>query len=577
MKLNLLFLVGAAIVFQLCYLSTPAEAFTGFTNILAPPHIHGKFAYVTWTKEKGYEIKIFAVGFTGEDPSNLDWVAKARFQNMVNKTGWGFLEVETRSSWPDEMQAFAAGMAEGYLTRDLIYYTWKNLIEHYCDDKPVVCKYVNKFISQNLAWMEKNIQANKDNVPYWHQVNLLKQQFSGLTSGFRLAANGTGMVITDLDFLYINLYVDLGDLEAALNPDPKARAQLFKNEGHCSALIKIVEDRDIYFSHVTWANLSTMLRIVKRYNFPYKTLPDKKSHTVPAQSISMSSYPGMLHSMDDFYLTTSGLAVMETTIENYNDNLWGNISSVNSLFAGVRTMVANRLARNGQMWTKLFSRYNSGTYNNQWMVLNYNNFEPGRPIKEGLLWVLEQLPGMVTAKDLTSVLKNKGYWASYNLPYFKEIFDASGGPKMVQKFGDFFGHETSPRAKIFARDQGDVEDFESMMKLMRYNDYTNDEFSKCACNPPYSAVNAISARGDLNPANGTYPFKLLGHRSSAATDMKFTTLDMFLLQQFLAIGGPTYDPLPPFEWSTSSEKDRPHHGMPDRYEFEPIIHHWKWL
>ena len=23
-----------------------------------PPHIHGKFAYVTWSKDKGYEIKV---------------------------------------------------------------------------------------------------------------------------------------------------------------------------------------------------------------------------------------------------------------------------------------------------------------------------------------------------------------------------------------------------------------------------------------------------------------------------------------------------------------------------------------
>ncbi len=57
---------------------------------------------------------------------------------MVNKTGWGFLEVETKSSWPDDQQAFAAGMAEGYLTRDLIYYFWKNMVEvrrWYCSKK----------------------------------------------------------------------------------------------------------------------------------------------------------------------------------------------------------------------------------------------------------------------------------------------------------------------------------------------------------------------------------------------------------------------------------------------------------
>jgi hypothetical protein len=37
-----------------------------------------------------------------------------------------------------------------------------------------------------------------------------------------------------------------------------------------------------------------------------------------------------------------------------------------------RVMVSNRLARSGKEWTKLFEKFNSGTYNNQWMVLDYN-------------------------------------------------------------------------------------------------------------------------------------------------------------------------------------------------------------
>lgn len=57
-------------------------------------------------------------------------------------------------------------------------------------------------------------------------------------------------------------------------------------------------------------------------------------------------------------------------------------------------------------------------------------------------------------------------------------------------------------------------------KSLRYNDYTKDEFSKCNCNPPYSAEAAISARGDLNPANGTYEFPGQGHVNHGALDYK---------------------------------------------------------
>lgn len=74
-------------------------------------------------------------------------------------------------------------------------------------------------------------------------------------------------------------------------------------------------------------------------------------------------------------------------------------------------MVANRLATNGEDWTKIFSKYNSGTYNNQYMVLNYNLFEPRKPIQDGLLWIVEQLPG----KELSLTL-------AFNLILFFRIY-----------------------------------------------------------------------------------------------------------------------------------------------------------
>ena len=54
----------------------------------------------------------------------------------------------------------------------------------------------------------------------------------------------------------------------------------------------------------------------------------------------------------------------------------------------------------------------------------------------------------------------------------------------------------------------------------RYNDFTHDPLSRCNCTPPYSGENAISARCDLNPAAGKYPFGALGHRNHGGIDMK---------------------------------------------------------
>jgi hypothetical protein len=75
-----------------------------------------------------------------------------------------------------------------------------------------------------------------------------------------------------------------------------------------------------------------------------------------------------LNSGDDFYIINSGLVVIETTIENFNPTLYADYLSPSTLMEWLRNIVANRLATNGQTWSDIFSRYNSGTYvsGNRW-------------------------------------------------------------------------------------------------------------------------------------------------------------------------------------------------------------------
>ncbi|KAH8010124.1 hypothetical protein HPB51_024968 [Rhipicephalus microplus] len=84
-------------------------------------------------------------------------------------------------------------------------------------------------------------------------------------------------------------------------------------------------------------------------------------YVVPGHTITMSSYPGCLNSFDDFHLTSSGLAVMETSLKNTNHQLLQHIRPNSSPLTWVRNMVASRLATNGSQWTAIFSRFNSGT------------------------------------------------------------------------------------------------------------------------------------------------------------------------------------------------------------------------
>ncbi|KAH0625443.1 hypothetical protein JD844_014960 [Phrynosoma platyrhinos] len=206
-------------------------------------------------------------------------------------------------------------------------------------------------------------------------------------------------------------------------------------------------------------------------------------------------------------------------------------------------------------------------YNNQWMIVDYKLFIPGETtIQEGVFTVLEQIPGMVIADDKTKLLYEESYWASYNVP---------GLPQLVQKYGDWFTYEKNPRAQIFRRNHTLVRDLDSMIQLMRFNNFPKDPLSRCqGCDPPQNGENAISARSDLNPANGTYPFGALRQRPHGGTDMKVTSFEMAKLYSFVATSGPTWDDLPAFQWSSSPYHNLLHMGHPDLWRFSPIQVHW---
>uniref|UniRef100_A0A914UZU6 Phospholipase B-like n=1 Tax=Plectus sambesii TaxID=2011161 RepID=A0A914UZU6_9BILA len=496
-------------------------------------------------------------------------LATAKLDNKINATGWGFLEVETTGQGSLLEQAYAAGVAEGQVTRELIYANLLNTVDGYCDGAKEFCQRLGVFLEKNFLWMAAQIFTHP-NDPYWQHVNVTMEQLRGLLDGYeqrRLSLNE----ITVHPIYMLQLMGDHDDLEVKLHKPPNPLA-VRRGNTHCSALIKPAPgNKELLVSHVTWTSYSSMLRLQKVYKFG-----SSSCSSFPGYIKSMSGYPGTLASIDDFVLLSSGLAVTETTIENHNLELY-KFTTPSTILSWIRSQIAHRLANSGKEWAEIFSKYNSGTYNNQWMVIDYKLFTPGQPLPaEGLLYVLEQMPGYVEHSDRTHVLKDQGYWPSYNRAYYERIFNISNCWPMVQKFGDYYSYSMAPRGRIFRRDQHTVVDMKSLQRMMRYNDYTNDPLSRCSqCNPPYSADLAISARNDLNPQNGSYPFGDLAFKDEGATDMKATNSVLMKKLRFRAIAGPTYDQVPAFNWKTSPLRDVvKHFAQPDLWRFDPIVHPW---
>ncbi|XP_078362141.1 putative phospholipase B-like 2 [Oculina patagonica] len=524
---------------------------------------NGKESLASVVLDSDGKTLIIKAGYDSSQPM----VAWGKFRDEIDSTGWSFLEVHSNASLPDKTQAMAVGMTEGSLTAELMYKGYQNTLAGYCNADPEFCTKLGNFFGDNLKWIMGQIESNP-NDQYWYQISLILEQSEGIKQGYR--HNKTLPPVDDFVFLLMQADGDLEDLEQALG---KKEVRHVFGSGSCSALIKLLPgNKDLYISQVTWTSYAQLLRVFKLYDVAF-TVSGTKGDIIPGRKQSFSSYPGLMTSGDDFYMLSSGMVTQETTIGNSNPDLWKYVVANGIVLEWMRTIVANRLASTTEEWAYFFSKHNSGTYNNEWMVLDYKQFTPGEAIRPGTLLILEQLPGIIEAADMSVFLQENTYWPSYNVPYFPYIFNMSGDMASYEKYGSWFSYNGAPRAQIFKRDHNKVVDMDSMMKLMRYNDYQHDPLSRCNCTPPYSGENAISARSDLNPADGKYPFGALGHRQHGGIDAKVTNSEMVKTLQCMAVSGPTHDQQPVFKWSTSGWK-RPM-GHPDAWDFEPVTVTWE--
>mmetsp|Transcript_36111 Transcript_36111/g.93933 ORF Transcript_36111/g.93933 Transcript_36111/m.93933 type:complete len:509 (-) Transcript_36111:694-2220(-) len=454
-------------------------------------------------------------------------LAQATYSDTIKSQGWGKLNVKAGEG-SDEDVIFAAGFAEGYLTAFAIEEHHHNIQDslYTSNDSKAL---VENFMNEQNSFFDKMIKENPSD-SYWKGVNMLNLQLEGVYQG-QAAANKKGAV-SKFDLWSLNAAGDLLDLVHAVNPSQRpeyhkmSKEELFSAvlfSSHCSALVKVTPGLDdIYFGHSTWYIYNSMVRVYKSYDF--STI---KSDTIVNGRMSFSSYPGCLESIDDFYIIGEHMAMIQTTNNVFNTSLYDNVKP-ESLLAWHRVRLSSWMAKSGKEWAEIFARHNSGTYNNQYMVLDFDKFEVGKEIHEGLLYVVEQIPGLVEYSDETAILR-RGYWPSYNVPFFKSIYDQSGYPAVVEKYGLSYSYQMAPRAKIFRRDSHLVSDLDGIKQILRSNDYKNDPFSEG--NP----ANAICSRVDLDDSRPA------SQRLVGCYDTKVSSYSLYVLFDL----EPSLSPLPP--------------------------------
>jgi hypothetical protein len=372
------------------------------------------------------------------------------------------------------------------------------------------------------------------------------------------------------------------------------------NHFHCSAMLRLTENcDDFYMSHDTWDSYGSMLRTYKHYNFMLSTAGPRR--------VSFSSSPGYLSSVDDFLISDKGLVVTETTNGIYNTKLFSKIEPTSGVMSWMRSMIATNTARTGPEWIATFSKHVEPSYNNGWLVFDARMFRewkasggdakfraqnarrtkivetidgglwhgqtvteaerfPNYTLPANLLVLVEQVPGFFESADVTPVLARDGYYASYNVPFFKKVHKASGFTYLQETQGDEWSHDKCARARMFRRDSIKVQSIDDMKNLMTYNDYLVDPISEG--NPG----NTIASRFDLpSLAPPTHQSKPAQQEAFGSIDCKITTWKTALDMQCIAQSGPTHSQQEPFSWSHCDFADcdlTMHKGQLDRFDFD---------
>jgi hypothetical protein len=437
---------------------------------------------------------------------------------------------------------YAAGYLEGLLTARRIEQLTNNTIDDQLHGHVFKQPGENKASkwTEAMAWLEANMafvrtESQRTEGPFWRRLNLLISQFDGLLAG----AQAGGANMNEGRLLFLNANGDLEDILRVINA-------VDKHKDKCSAMIKILPTGEVLFGHTTWDSYAMMVRSLKHYDFELRG-EDRIQ-------VSFSSSPGVLSSVDDFYLTDRGLGIMETTNGQYNPSLDALVTPA-SVLSWMRASVATQVARDAHEWARLFAIGNSGTYNNQWMAIEHRQSPP-------VLVVLEQSPGYVEWHNMTDQLRAAGYWASYNIPAFPRIYNRTGfaanaSIKDKKPVGDY-SHKTAPRAKMFHQKLAGVRSVPDFKAVLRYNNYLKDPLSRG------DACIAIAERCDLNEKSPQFEL-------SGAVDAKVTTGKMAAELRFSAQFGPTFDQQPVFRWDEVFDPTPLHLGQPEAFNFSWVV------
>ncbi|KAL4707828.1 hypothetical protein ACJJTC_001774 [Scirpophaga incertulas] len=344
----------------------------------------GNYAATVFYSEKtGYRIEYW--GQSNELADIPKGVARAYFRMDIDTKGWSLLEVETDASYPDEIQAYAAGIVEGALTWSLIHNHLENTIRARCERTPIKkqCNKLQDALDKSVDVWKTHAAENSGVNPFWHQVSLYYIQISGIFTGWKHGVERSqNEYDTDIsDLFWLNAMGEVKEIQHKLNislddvaidalPDLSSAFLRIINETSNDGTIT----KKLYLAQNSAGSYTSMTRILKRYKLNYHETSGNTSSLVSGRIVDFSGYPGSITSQDEYYTITGNdhtIAVAGTPLKNYNSKLWKEVNITHDVPLGPRIVAANHLANNVSSWAHILASSNSGTGSKQWLVVDF--------------------------------------------------------------------------------------------------------------------------------------------------------------------------------------------------------------
>ena len=281
--------------------------------------------------------------------------SSARFTKSLDKIGWDRLYIKSYQSCSPVIQMWTNGFLEGLLTSKDVFNFFDNLVAMDSFSDPKILENLNKFFETVEGHIRRKITNEKiksykdESLLFYTHIAFSQIQTDGMSVGInynskrKLSMNELFLINADgqvpefsvlfKDYPFpkqgkqrfmhseeeINKF-DMKRLFKRFNTSNIETLYLKLSEiGHCSVLLKLLRDsdgniEDFLAAHSTWDEYSEMIRIFKKYEFELGG-EEAKSLAIKPNDVTFSSYPGVMISTDDYYVTNKNLLVMETSLE----------------------------------------------------------------------------------------------------------------------------------------------------------------------------------------------------------------------------------------------------------------------